>query len=740
MKKITLIFTLTTAFLMAQTPSKKQEITKEYSTNKFQQNYDIYSTPNAYRTASGAPGSMYYQQQVDYKMDLILDDENKILRGNEFITYHNNSKDELTYLWVQLDQNMFAKDSKSPLIENEKMKEVHTPKSFATKYIHEGYDGGFKVEAVNDGSGKPLKHFINQTMMRVNLPQPLKSGEKFVFQIKWWYNINDYKPNRDRSGYESLEDGNRIYVMAQFFPRMCVYNDVEGWQNMQFWGRGEFTLPFGNYEVNITTPSDHVLEATGDLLNRKDVFSAEQLKRYELATKTFDKPIVVVTAEEAKAAEKGFSKKTKTWRFKADNVRDFAFSTSRTFIYDAMAVKQENGGKDVMAISIYPNVANPLWGEHSTMAVAQTLKTYSRFTFEYPYPKAVSVSAEDQGMEYPMICWNYGRPDKNGKTPDFIKYGMISVIIHEVGHNYFPMIINSDERQWKWMDEGLNTFMQYHAEQDYMKDYPSQRFKPRSIVPYMKRDQNVLEPIMSNSETYNDYGSNGYFKPAIGLHILRETILGPEQFDFAFKTYANRWKFKHPYPEDFFRTMEDATAHDLDWFWRAWFYSTDYVDMAIKEVNTYYVSTEPTDEQKKMNVRRGRFGAEKGPFLYLTKSNDTSLKEENKTAFDWTTNESLIAYVNENFSEAEKKNTKDVKFFYEVTFEKLGKMIMPILVELTFEDGSKENHRFPEQIWAKGNETATQVFATSKKVSKIEIDPEMKTADVDESNNVWKNK
>jgi len=739
MKKLILILNcLSCLFLVAQNTPKKQEVSKGYSANKFQQNYDLYSTPNAFRTASGAPGSAYYQQQVDYKMDIILDDENKKLKGQETITYYNNSKDELTYLWVQLDQNLFAKDSKSPLIESEKIKEVQTPKAFADKFIHEGFDGGFKVEEVKDALGKPLPYHINQTMMRVNLPQPLKSGEKFVYSIKWWYNIKNYMPDRDRSGYELLEDGNRIYVMAQFFPRMCVYNDVVGWQNMQFWGRGEFTLPFGNYDVNITTPSDHVLEATGDLLNRKDVLTSAQLSRYDLATKSYDKPVVVVTAEEAKAAEKGFSKSTKTWKFKATNVRDFAFSSSRTFIYDAMAVKQDNGGKDVMAISIYPNIANPLWGEHSTKAIAQTIKTYSRFTFEFPYPKAVSVSAEDQGMEYPMICWNYGRPDKNGKTPDFIKYGMISVIIHEVGHNYFPMIINSDERQWKWMDEGLNTFMQYHAEQDYMKNYPSSRFRPRSIVPYMKRNQAILEPIMSNSETYNDYGSNGYFKPAIGLHILRETILGPEQFDFAFKTYANRWKFKHPYPEDFFRTMEDATAYDLDWFWRSWFYSTDYVDLAIKEVIPYFVTTEPTEEQKNANLKRGRFGSESGPFLYLTKSSASTLKSEDRNGFDWSKNENLTKYINDNYDTSEKNSLKEAKYFYEVTFEKLGQMIMPILVELTFEDGTKENHRIPEQVWAKGNETATRVFTTAKKVTKIEIDPKMLTADVDETNNIWK--
>ena len=402
MKKYFLL-ALMPCFLSAQENKQTPKEPGNYDTNKFSQMYDLLATPNMFRTASGAPGPAYYQQQADYKMDIILDDKNKRIDGVETITYHNNSPETLEYVWVQLDQNEKKRDSKSPLVQSQRMDGAMPVDGFVKKYMQDSFDGGFNLMYVNDANDKPLNYVINQTMMRIDLPTPLKPKEKVSFSIKWWYTIYNYRIDRGRSGYEEFEkDGNRLYVIAQFFPRMAVYNDVEGWQNMQFWGTGEFALAFGNYDVNITVPADHILEATGVLTNRKEVFTAEQVKRYELAEKTFDKPVVIVTPEEAKAAEKGFSNKTKTWKFRAENVRDFAFSTSRKFIYDAMAVKLET--KNVMAISLYPNESNPLWEEFSTRAVAQTLKTYSKHTFDYPYHKAISISAEDQGMEYPMIC------------------------------------------------------------------------------------------------------------------------------------------------------------------------------------------------------------------------------------------------------------------------------------------------------------------------------------------------
>lgn len=708
----------------------------ERNPDKFKQMYDLLATPNMYRTASGAPGPEYYQQQADYKINVELDDKNTKLYGEETITYTNNAKESLDYLWLQLDQNQQSRKSLSPLVNGEKTDPAMGVQGFSRKYLEEKFDGGFNIEFVKDATGKPMQYTINQTMMRIELPKVLKHKEKITFSIKWWYNINNYLLDGGRSGYEHFDkDGNNLYILAQFYPRMAVYNDVEGWQNQQFWGSGEFTLPFGNFEVNITVPADHIMEATGTLLNRQEVFTAAQLARLAIAEKTFDKPVVVVTQEEAEAAEKGFSDKKKTWKFKAENVRDFGIATSRKFIYDAMAVKLNS--KTAMAVSVYPKEGNPLWGEYSTKAVAHTLKSYSNHTFDYPYPKAVSVHAQDQGMEYPMICWNWGRPDADGKYSDRVKNGMISVIVHEVGHNYFPMIVNSDERQWTWMDEGLNSFMEYMALMEWDPNFPADRGPAKNIVPYMSGDQKGLEPIMSNSESIRQFGNNAYGKPAAGLNILRETVMGRELFDYAFKTYANRWKFKHPTPEDFFRTMEDASAFDLDWFWRGWFYTTDNNDIGIKEVKKFFVSNEPTKEVEEFMKKRRRRNSNTGPMVYMVADGSEDYKPEMNKPFQIKDFQALDEYVNKTFSAEEKAKLKDPKYFYQVTFDKPGGLVMPIIVELTFEDGTTEIQKFPAQIWRMNDKEVSRTFATQKAITKIVLDPKLETADVDTANNSW---
>lgn len=726
---------MTMGFAQAQETPKTNKI-DERNPDKFKQMYDLLATPNMYRTASGAPGPEYYQQQADYKIDVELDDKNQRLYGSETITYTNNAKEALDYLWVQLDQNEKARNSNSPLVENSKTDPAISAQTFSRKYLEEDFDGGFRIEYVKDAQGNPMKYTINQTMMRIELPKVLQHKEKITFSIKWWYNINNYILDGGRSGYEHFEkDGNNLYVLAQFYPRMAVYNDVEGWQNMQFWGSGEFALTFGNYEVNITVPADHIMEATGTLMNRSEVFTPEQLKRYALAEKSFDKPVIVVTQVEAEAAEKGFSNKKKTWKFKAENVRDFGISTSRKFIYDAMAVK--TGNTTSMAISLYPKEGNPLWEEYSTRMVAHTLKSYSNYTFDYPYPKAVSVNARDQGMEYPMICWNFGRPDETGKYSDQTKYGMLGVICHEVGHNFFPMIVNSDERQWTWMDEGLNSFMEYLAEKTFDPNFPTRRGPAKNIIPYMSGDQTGLEPIMTNSESIRQFGNNAYGKPATALNILRETIMGPELFDYAFKTYANRWKFKHPTPEDFFRTMEDASAVDLDWFWRGWFYTTDYNDIGIKEVKKYFVSNNPSKEVSDFMKTRRRRDSRNGPMVYMIAEGSADYKPELNKPFKITDFQALDEYVNKNFTPEERAKLNEPKYFYQVTFNKPGGLVMPIIVEITFEDGTKENHYFPAQIWRMNDKEVNRTFATQKAIAKIVVDPKEETADIDTANNTW---
>ncbi len=741
---------LTTLFFVSAAVSAQDETDSQkrdpghYNTNRFKQLYEEFSTPNMFRTASGAPGPSYYQQQADYVMDVELDDKNKKLSGFETITYTNNSPDQLEYLWVQLDQNKRAKNSKSPLIESSGIQPSDMAETFVKTYMNSVFDGGFNIMEVKDAKGNPLKYTINQTMMRVDMPKNLMPGDKFVFAIKWWYNINDHVVDRARSGYETFEDGNRGYVIAQFYPRMAVYNDVEGWQNSQFWGRDEFALPFGNFEVNITVPADHILDGTGELQNRKDLFSKEMMNRYEAAQKSYDKPVVIVTQAEAEAASKSFSTAKKTWKFKAENVRDYAFATSRRYIWDMMAVKM--GNRSVMAVSLYPPEGNPLWEQWSTRAVASTLKSYSRMTFDYPYSKAISVNAKNQGMEYPMICWNHGRPDKDGSISDRTKFGMISVIIHEVGHNYFPMIINSDERQWTWMDEGLNTFTQYVAEQDFAethpdaiapnKKYPSRRGPAKKIVDYMAGDQSQLAPIMSKGLNVYDFGANAYSKPATALNILRETIMGRELFDFAFKTYANRWMFKHPTPEDFFRTMEDASAVDLDWYWREWFYTTDYVDIGVKDVKKFYVTSKMNKEVKEMMAARGISESDLPPLVYMVEEGSEDFDESmrNEKLGDVKT---LNEYIMENIPAEERSKLKQPNYFYKITFEKPGGIPMPIIVQFTYSDGTTEKVTYPAEIWRKNDKAVGKVIPSEKEITRIEVDPDEETADIDTSNNNW---
>ena len=531
MKKVLYLLCFISFGLLAQ---------ENLNNDPFKQITDLLPTPNSYRNASGAPGHDYYQQRADYVMNIRLDDDKQIIYGEETITYTNNSPDVLTYLWLQLDQNVRAQESDTYKVSPSEM--GNNPNMRTLGRIETEFDGGFKIESVTTSSGRNLKYVINNTMMRVDMPSALREGGKFTFKIKWWYNINNTGEIGGRSGFEHFkEDDNNVYVIAQFFPRMCSYNDIEGWQNKQFLGRGEFTLIFGNYEVNITVPSDHLVASTGLLQNSGSVLSSAQKSRLNKAKHAKLHPVVIATKEEADVRMKSKSKSTKKWTFKAKNVRDFAFASSRRFIWDALGVKMSDG-RTVMAQSMWVKEGDCLWSKFSTKAVAHTIKWYSHYTFDYPYPVAWSIDGS-MGMEYPMICFNYGRCNSDNTYTERGKYGHIGVIIHEVGHNWFPMIVNSDERQWTWMDEGLNSFVQYLAEQQWERNYPSRRGPAYKITNYMGGDKSKISPIMTNSESIYQFGNNAYGKPATALNILRETVMGRDLFDFAFKEYSNRWKF-----------------------------------------------------------------------------------------------------------------------------------------------------------------------------------------------------
>ncbi len=715
------------------------------SADKFKQLYEELPTPNLYRTAGGAPGHAYYQQRADYVISVELDDTIQAINGEETITYTNNSPDRLEYVWLQLDQNMRAKGS---MTDKTALSSLDSRTSFATlERLHNDFDGGFKIEYVRDRNNKDMSFTINNTMMRVDPPSPIKPGEKLVLKIKWWYNINDRMKIGGRSGYEYFEeDDNYLYTIAQFFPRMAVYNDVEGWQNKQFLGNGEFALPFGDYVVNITVPADHLVAATGELQNASKILPKAKQDLLKKAANSKE-PVIIYTQEEAIEREKTKSSDKKTWTFKASNVRDFGWASSRKFIWDAQGVSF--GSRTVMAMSMYPKEGNPLWEQYSTRAIVHTLNVYSKYTFDYPYPVAWSIHADRIGMEYPMICFNFGRPEKDGTYSDRIKYGMIGVIIHEVGHNYFPMIVNSDERQWTWMDEGLNSFLQYLAEQEWEEGYPSRRGPAYSMVDYMKGEIDGLQPIMTNSESITQLGNNAYGKPAAGLNILRETIMGRELFDYAFKMYAQRWMFKHPSPADFFRTMEDASAVDLDWFWRGWFYSNDFVDQDLAGVQWLRIDTKDPKIEKAISKKEF---AEREKDISSIRNFDekqipqTLIERDAKAVDFYNTNDPYaVTSVDEqdyeryvkSLNENELALLKSGMNYYEISLKNVGELVMPVILEFTFKDGSTHVERIPAEIWRKNDREVSKVFFFEKEVTGVVLDPFYEVADVDRNNNYW---
>ena len=728
------------------------------NSDKFKQlDYEI-ATPNLYRTASGYPGHGYWQNHADYTIDVKLNDDDQSIQGYETITYTNNSPDNLNYLWVQLDQNVRAKDSDSYKISTGGMRSKLDFSSIKPGYvigdkdaneILNKFDGGFNIEEVVTIGGRKLPYVINKTMMRIDLIKTLKPGSKMSISIRWNYNVQDRIFMGGRPGYEFFKsDSNYLYTICQWFPRMAMYNDVYGWQNKQFLGRGEFTLDFGDYDVRITAPADHIVAATGELQNSMEVLTNTQINRLKQA-KSSDEPVIIITQDEAKKNEKSKSKKVKTWRYKAKNVRDFAFTSSRKFIWDAMGIKL--GNRTVMAMSYYPKEANPLFERFSTKAVAHTLRIYSKYTFDYPYPVAISVEAAN-GMEYPMICFNYGRPEKDGTYTERTKYGMISVIIHEVGHNYFPMIVNSDERQWTWMDEGLNSYLQFLTEQEWDREYPSRRGPPKNIVNYMKGNKNNLSPIMTNSESIYQFGNNAYGKPTTALNILRETIVGRELFDFAFKEYSKTWMFKHPTPSDFFRLLENATAVDLDWFWRGWFYGTDPVDISIDKVTWFTLDSKNPEIEFPLKKRK----KEEEPFQTWQKRNEIDIQETvvetDELANDFYNKfdpyevtildkEDFIKYRDSSVVEPREKEIYNANLnYYEIKFSNVGGLVMPIILQFHYKDSTDYIIKIPAEIWKMNRNQITKIFATKKQVASFALDPKLETADVELDNNHWPRK
>ena len=713
-----------------------------YAKDPFRQIDELLPDPNEIRAANGAPGPEYWQQRADYKIKVVLDDKEQRISGSETIAYTNNSSIALTYLWVQLDQNRFEQQALGHQAMEAPDFDSIGFRTLRGELSREDFEGGYQIKSVHDDSRQPLSYSIIDTMMRVEVS--VKPGATTTFGIDWEHNIVNAKAIRARGGYEYFkEDDNYIYTIAQWYPRIAAFTDINGWQNKQFLGRGEFALEFGDYEVSLTVPADHIVAATGTLANPGEVISNVQQERLKQAEGS-DEPTYVVTPAEAKENEKSKAEGSKTWVFRAENVRDFAWASSRKFVWDAAHVKVGSRADRVWAMSFFPNEGDPLWSKYSTHSVIHALQVFSKHTFDYPYPVAISVHGPVFGMEYPMICFNGPRPEDDGTYSRRTKYALISVVIHEVGHNWFPMIVNSDERQWTWMDEGLTTFCQFLAEREWEEKYPSRRGMPPSIASYMKRDDEM--PIMTNSESLRYFGSNAYAKPAVALNILRESVLGRENFDYAFKEYANRWKFKRPTPADFFRTMEDASGVDLDWFWTGWFYTSEHVDLAIKGVKLYQMDTKDPDIEK----TREKAEREEEDAKLLTNQRNIGIKRYTDRYPD------LLDFYNANgeygvtkkdrddfqdflkkLEEHEREILEENRYFYQIDLTNEGGLVMPVVLKVLYEDGEAKIMRLPAELWKRDSQETSKLLVSNKKVVSIELDPNLEIADSDRTNNEW---
>ena len=716
-----------------------------YKEDPFKQLHELLPSPNSNRLASGAPGPNYWQQRADYHIKVILDDKNQRLIGSETINYQNNSPHTLNYLWVQLDQNRFDPNSEELLIQEAPGLDGMSFNRLKSQLYRQSFKGGHQIKKVTNSKGEKIKFSIIGTMMRIDLKKSLTPKSNYVFNIDWEYNIIDADLNRARGGYEYFkEDKNYIYEIAQWFPRMAAYTDYTGWQNKQFLGSGEFTLEFGNYKVEVTAPEDHIVAATGELQNTNSVMSDTQLDRWNKAKKNGDITFIV-TPEEAKQNQSKKTKptKTKTWIFKADNVRDFAWASSRKFIWDAK-YHEFTKGKKAWAMSFYPIEAEPLWSKYSTESVAHTLDVFSKFTFDYPYPVAISVNGPVFGMEYPMICFNGPRPEKDGTYSESTKNALIGVVIHEVGHNWFPMIVNSDERQWTWMDEGINTFLQFLAQAEWQQKWSSGRGKPKSITGYMSSSKQ--RPIMTNSESIHQFGSNAYSKPAAALNVLRETVMGREVFDYAFKEYSRRWMFKRPEPADFFRTMEDASGKDLDWFWRGWFYTTYNVDVGIKSLKLYEIDTKNPDIEKPIQkTKRDELNAK--DLIDIRNKSLPKAVDKNKKLLDFYNKYDPLDVTDADRREYNKwikeLDSEELKLlslrkkFYVIELENVGGLVSPVILEIDYKNAKSETIRIPAEIWRKNNDNVRKMIISDKEIVQIEVDPLLETADTDRYNNFW---
>lgn len=605
--------------------------------------------PNRIRTAAGLPGEDYWQQQTDYRIEVTLDDAKDAISATAHITYTNNSPYDLPYLWIYLEQNLFRDGSDGSKF---------TPPGSRFNNRTE-FAGGVDVDYVRAGE-TDLTLRVYDTVARIDLPEPVMGrGGQVEFDIAWRFNIPTY--GVDRMGIRTVKRG-KIYEIAQWFPCMCKYDDVHGWNTSPYLGQGEFYSDFGSYDVKITVPDGHVVCATGVLKNPDEVLSDAQMRLWKLAHAS--KSTVVIRSEEDLDQEPAADAPAKTWHFEADNVRSFAWTSSPATIWDAAAIDWGDGTSTFVQ-SVYPREARGAWVE-STQMLRQSILTYSEMWFRYPYPSATNVNGNVGGMEYPQIIFCGGDTDKRG---------LHGVTSHEIGHNWFPMMINSDERRYAWMDEGFNTFINSY---DRYETYdtvvngaePAENERPFSArgLGRMLGSDNVQPMDLPADQIRPELlGALQYNKTAIAMRMLREVVLGPERFDPAFKEYIRAWAFKSPQPVDFFRCIENGTGMDLAWFWRGWFIENAKLDQAVVEV---------TESKRSPRAR---------------------IQVANK-----------------------------------------ADMVMPVKLRIEFDDTTTIDHDLPVYVWYYSNLWTTEIDTHGRKVVKVVVDPDRTMPDANRLNNTWK--
>lgn len=685
--------------------------------------------PSATRGADGRPTSTYWQQHIAYDIDATLDVERRVINAQAELRYTNNAPQALDAIWFEISPEATTKDaiahrSATINVDSASVRDLRGLRE------QEERGGGLVVSSVADSEDRPLAFEARGTQLRVALPRPLASGQTVRIKLAWRVALVDLDRKGGRTGYMLLSSGDPIFHIAQWYPQPVAFTDYGGWRNVPFVDHGEFAPELGDYNVSLTLPAGQLVAATGVLTNEADVLTG--VERTRLARLRQGKVTEIVTA--AEAATKRRSSETRTWRFAARNVRDFALAASLRYRWDATLA----GTSAVRAMTFYPSEASALWRPLALPAIGHALDVYGRMTFDYPYPVVQAAFGPNDGMEHTMLAFSRYPPDgPNGTYSRERKRDFLWVLTHEVGHNWFPLIVNSDERAWTWMDEGLTSYLETLATLEWSGDYTTRPNLPAMLG--AEREATGRQPPMTPANAVVDLFPTQYHRPAAALQVLRELVLGRETFDRAFRAYARAWMFKRPTPGDFFRTINQESGADLDWFWRAWFFSTDHVDLSLERVAALRLVAvpadaipAPADATPPANLTVLRNAAE-GRRLMVEQVPRLA------DAYDRIPERTLAGATPSAHAVVDVQRTLDALgqggVFYELDIRNRGGVVSPVPIRIDYRDGTSERYVVPVELWFGDTKRAQHILWRAKSIRSVTLDPDAATGDVDRGNN-----